>query len=85
MHYDSFMSTITIKNVPPVLHRAFKARANAHGRSLNKEIIATLENTLRSTLIDGSAVGMRARAIREEMGVYLTQEDLTALKKAGRR
>ena len=79
------MSTITLKDVPPAVHRTFKARASAHGRSLNKEIITTLENTLHGTPIDATAVGKHARAVRESMGVYLTQKDLTALKGAGRR
>ena len=79
------MSTITIKNIPPDVHRALKSRAKAYGRSLNKEIIATLEGTLHGTPIDAASVGMHARAVRETMGVYLTQKKLTALKNVGRR
>jgi plasmid stability protein len=36
------MATITLKNIPPELHRELKNRAIAHHRSLNKEVIATL-------------------------------------------
>ena len=79
------MNTITLKDVPPAVHRALKSRAKAHGRSLNKEIITTLESTLHGSSIDATAVGKHARAVRETMGVYLTQKDLTALKNAGRR
>lgn len=79
------MSSITIKGVPPAIHRSLKARAHAHGRSLNKEIIVTLESILHGTVIDAKAVGKHARAVRETMGVYLTQEDLATLKNAGRR
>lgn len=79
------MKTITIKNVPPAVHRTLKARAKAHGRSLNKEIISTLEGSLHGVPIDAGAIGAHARAVRETMGVYLTQEDLTALKNEGRR
>jgi len=79
------MTTITLKNVPADVHRTFKGRARANGRSLNREIIAALENLVHSAPIDASAVGNRARAVRETMGVYLTQEDLTTLKQAGRR
>jgi len=78
------MSTITIKNVPPAMHRTLKCRAKAHGRSLNKEIITTLESTLHGALVDATGVGKHARAVRETMGVYLTQKDLTTLKNAGR-
>ena len=67
------------------MHRTLKARAKAHGRSLNKEIIATLECTLHGTPIDATAVGNHARSVRETMGVYLTQTELTTLKNAGRK
>jgi len=79
------MNTLTLKNVPAPLHRALKSRAKAHGRSLNREIIAILEATLHGTPIDAAAIGEHARAVRESMGIYLTQEDLAALKEAGRR
>ena len=79
------MSTITLKNVPIGIHKALKSRAKAHGRSLNREIIAALESTLHGSRIDVAAVRKHAQAVRETMGVYLTQKDLTALKNAGRR
>lgn len=79
------MSTITIKNVPPEIHRSLKTRAHAHGRSLNKEIMVALESILHGTVIDAKAVGKHARAVRETMGVYLTQKDLATLKNVGRQ
>ncbi len=79
------MSTITLKNVPADMHRALKARAEAHGRSLNKEIIATLEGSLGATQVDAAAILAQARAVREGVGVYVTQKDLKALKNAGRK
>ena len=85
MRYDSVMSTITLKNVPADMHRALKARAEAHGRSLNKEIIATLEGSLGATQVDAAAILAQARAVRESVGVYVTQKDLKALKNAGRK
>lgn len=85
MHYGSIMNTITLKDVPPAVHRALKARAKTHGRSLNKEIMATLECSLHSVKIDAATVASHARAIREEMGGYLTQAKLSELKDTGRR
>ena len=85
MRYGSIMSTITLKDIPLDMHRTLKIRAKAHGRSLNKEIITTLENTLHGMPIDASAVGNHARTVRETMGVYLTQTELAALKNAGRK
>jgi plasmid stability protein len=79
------MSTITLKDVPPEIHRSLKDRAQVHGRSLNKEIIVTLESIVHGAAIDAKAVGKHARAVRETLGVYLTQKDLARLKNAGRR
>lgn len=79
------MSTITLKNVPPAIHKTLKSRAKAHGRSLNREIIAALESTLHGSRVDADVVGKHARAVRATMGVYLTQKDLTVFKNAARR
>jgi len=85
MHYDGSMSVITLKDVPPSVHRALKVRARNHGRSLNKEIITTLTETLHATRVEATAIGQHARAVRETMTVYLTPQDLTVMKRAGRR
>ena len=85
MYYGCGMRTITIKDVPVAVHRTLKSRAEAHGRSLNRESIMILESTLHGSPVDARAIGKHARAVRETMGVYLTQKDLTALKSAGRR
>ncbi len=79
------MSAITIKNIPPAVHRKLKSRAKAHGRSLNREIITTLESAVRGSPIDAAGVGRHARAVRETMAVYLTEKDLNRLKTSGRR
>ena len=85
MRYGFNMSTITIKNVPSALHLKLKARAKAHGRSLNREVINTLERALHSVPLDGDAVSRRAREVRESMGVFLRGSDLSRFKNSGRR
>jgi len=85
MQYTIVMSTITIKNVPATVHRALKAKAKAHGRSLNREILATLEGLVRSTRIDADSVMEHARSVREAIGGTLTQNSLTRYKTKGRR
>ena len=47
------MPTLTIRNVPDDLHRRLKARAEAHRRSLNAEVLVILEDAL---MADGLAV-----------------------------
>ena len=48
---------------------------------MNKEIILTLESILHGTVIDAKAVEKHARAVRETMSVYLTQDDLATLER----
>ncbi len=36
------MASITLKDIPSPLHRALKARAKSHNRSMNQEVIAVL-------------------------------------------
>ena len=79
------MSTITLKNVPAGIHKTLKYRAKAHGRSLNKEVIASLEATIHGVRVNTAAVVSHARAVRETTEVYMTQSDLTAFKNTGRR
>jgi len=79
------MSTITLKNVPAGIHTTLKSRAKAHGRSLNKEVIASLEATIHGVRVNTAAIINHARAVRETTEVYLTESELTAFKNAGRR
>ena len=85
MHYGSIMTTITLKNVPAAIHKKLKDQAKQHGRSLNREIITTLEAVLRGPDVDVEVIERNARIMRESMGVYLTQRDLTEIKNAGRK
>jgi len=79
------MSTITLKDIPPAIHQTLKTRAKSHGRSLNKEVLATLEASLHSTRLDTGSTLSRARAVRETMDIYLTEKDLATLKNEGRQ
>ena len=78
------MVTITLKDIPPRLHRALKVRAEAHGRSLNTEVLACLEASVRSARVDIDALLDEARAIRRSLPIRLTQRDLVAARAGGR-
>jgi plasmid stability protein len=74
------MATLTIKDVPEPLVRRLKARATLHRRSLNREVIASLE-----ALVDPEALLARAREVRRApAGGRLTDRTLERLKSAGR-
>lgn len=78
------MSTITIKKIPEALHEAIKIAADKNGRSLNKEIINRLEQTLQDGPFQSAEHLANAQVVREQLGVYLTQADLDIFKIQGR-
>ena len=79
------MASMTVKDVPEKLHRRLKARALAHRRSLNSEIIACLEAAASAQKVDPDALLARAAALRNRVAGRLTDTDLAALRSAGRR
>ena len=79
------MATMTVKDVPEKLHRRLKARAAAHRRSLNSEVIACLEATAGAQRLDPDTLLARAASLRSRVGGRLTDSDLTTLRTAGRR
>lgn len=44
------MVSITLKDIPESLHRALKQRARLNHRSLNKEVLATIEGALHESM-----------------------------------
>jgi len=59
------MATITLKNVPKSLHVKLTKRAAIHQRSLNREAIACLEETLQtSELVPGHIWEERFQKVR---------------------
>jgi plasmid stability protein len=44
------MVSITLKDIPESLHRTLKNRARLHHRSLNKEVLATIEAALHGSI-----------------------------------
>jgi plasmid stability protein len=49
------MLNLTLKNIPPELHRVLKARAESNRRSLNREILALLEAHVLAPAVDIAA------------------------------
>ena len=78
------MATITIKNIPDDLHEALKEKANLQRRSLNSEIIACLEASVRSLPVDLESFLYKTRVLREKVSGRLSNRDLKTLKDEGR-
>jgi plasmid stability protein len=78
------MKSLTIKGVPEVLLSELKVRAKANRRSLNGEVIASLEYLVRHRRTAAELLA-RADAVRESTRLpYLTDEMLNAWKREGR-
>lgn len=80
------MPNITLKNIPRELHRNLKSRAKAHHRSLNKEVIATLQAMTGATpAIDLEKRVAEAREMRSRFKGETSLKEIQAFKTAGRR
>lgn len=79
------MPTLTIKGMPDELYRRLKARAAAHRRSLNSEILVALEGTVAAPPPDAEALLARVDAVRATLRTpRLTDAKLRAGKNTGR-
>jgi plasmid stability protein len=79
------MPTITLKNLPRDLHRKLKNRAKANQRSLNGEVIATLQNATAATRpLDTSVLEESVRRARSLFRRPVTARQIDAWKRAGR-
>jgi plasmid stability protein len=61
------MATLTVKNVPEVLVQRLKQQAALHRRSLNLEVIASLERATMARAVDVESIIARARASRKRL------------------
>lgn len=79
------MPAITLKALPPSLHRTLKTRAARHKRSLNQEVIAVLEEAVApSRRVDVEAMLAENRRFRESLKFDTTPEEIDAFKREGR-
>jgi plasmid stability protein len=77
--------TLTIKNIPDDVYRRLKQQAETNRRSLNREVIACLEQTVFSQAIDPEQILASARSIREKTRQYqIGKEEFNQVKNDGR-
>ena len=63
------MPTLTIKGIPDALYQELKRRAAQHRRSLNSEILISLERAIATPPVDAQTALARADAVRERLNV----------------
>jgi plasmid stability protein len=79
------MTTITVKNIPPELYQKLKQAADSSHRSVNSEIIACIERTVRSQQVNPEFMLANARKLRSRTASFLiTDDEFTEAKSAGR-
>jgi Arc-like DNA binding domain. len=80
------MPVLTIKGMPDDLYRRLKKRAAANRRSLNSEIIFSLEDITSRVPPDSAALLKMADEIRNSVKLpYLTDKFLEAAINRGRK
>ncbi len=77
--------TYTIKNIPAVLYTRIKREAQKHRRSINSEILTTLEETLLGPKGDDvQEIIQEAKILRSKFKGSTAPEDIDRFKKKGR-
>lgn len=75
---------LTLKDMPEELHRRLREAADESGRSLNKLILFTLEQTFCSRKSDKIALVARVRQRRNGMSTWLEDESIERAVAEGR-
>jgi len=78
------MTTLSLKDVPPELHQRLRALAEAHGRSLNKEIIASLERVTAPTRVNIPQYLSRIARIHQQIDFEVTLDEIQEAIHVGR-
>ena len=82
------MSSITIRDLPPALHKKLKERAKRNKRSINSELLFIIETAIatpgRPTDAEILARADERRARLKKLGITITDEEITRYKKMGR-
>lgn len=78
------MATLTIKNIPEDVYEKLKAAAKVNRRSINSEIIMIIEGAVYPQKMDVGELLAQTRLLREQLPVYVTDEELNQAKNEGR-
>lgn len=78
------MPAITLKDIPRALHRDLKARAKANRRSLNQEVIVTLESATQGGRAHSAAAEQKVTEARGAFKRALRITEIAKWKRQGR-
>lgn len=75
---------VPLKDMPSDLHQRIREHAEQSGRSLNKQILYTLEQAMQLQRVDQGALLKRIRLRRASMPSWLEDDTLQAAIREGR-
>ena len=79
------MPAITVKNIPPDIYERLRQSAESNRRSINSEIIACIEQAVRSREVDPDLLLANARRLRAKTAVHpISDVEFTQAKRSGR-
>lgn len=79
------MANLTIKNMPTEVYEMLKQQAKINHRSINSEVIFTLERVLgcRYNAESDEILRDQARKFRKKVKVALSEAEINAAKRSG--
>lgn len=78
------MPSITVKNIPEEIYDRVRKQATAHHRSINSEIIACLEQTVKPQQVSTDYILQEARRLRKKAKGSLSSEEIESAIHQGR-
>ncbi|WP_340104639.1 FitA-like ribbon-helix-helix domain-containing protein [Rhodohalobacter sp. 8-1] len=78
------MPSITVKNIPEDIYKKIREQAGAHHRSINSEIIACLEKTVKPQTVSADDILKEARRMRKKARGSLSSEEIESAIEQGR-
>jgi plasmid stability protein len=78
------MANVTIKNLPDELYRDLQLLAKRNQRSLNNQLIVTIQRSLRAENVDPAELRAQARQFRKRLTRGLTPEEISLAINQGR-
>ena len=84
-HIGTIVITLTVKGIPEELHQRLRESAEAHGRSLNKEIIASLAQVVCSKRVQIPDYLSRVARVQSQIDFEVSLDEIQQAIDANRR
>lgn len=78
------MPSITVKNIPEEIYDRVREQAKAHHRSINSEIIACLEQSVKPQKVSTDDILQEARRLRKKAKGSLSSKEIDSAINQGR-